>query len=73
MDSSSKPRADHVPMSSGEVASVYRDARQALFTGLSALAKLRAHEVSRPWVYEWLDSACEETEAALAALDREYR
>lgn len=73
MDSSSKPKAEHVPLTPGERASVYRDARHGLVRALDALAKLRAHEVSRPWVYEWIDTVCDETESNIAALDREYR
>lgn len=73
MDSSSKPKAAYVPLTPGEVASVYRDARHGLVRALDALAKLRAHEVDRPWVYEWIDTACESTEATIESLDREYR
>jgi len=63
----------YVPLTPGEVASVYRDARHGLVRAIDSLAKLRAHEVDRPWVYEWLDSACDEAEATIASLDREYR
>lgn len=64
MDSSSKPKVAYVPLTPGERASVYRDARCGLVRAIDALAKLRAHEVSRPWVYEWIDTV---------SLDREYR
>ena len=71
MDSSNH-RVLHMPLEDGG-GHAYRDAKAGLYRAVEALKLLRSHEVSRPWVYEWLDTAIEDGERVIDALDKEYR